>query len=126
MNGIKKFFAKLKSIKNIEIYAALILAAIVIIFVFAGSTAKNASKSVADNTYKSEMEHKICSVIQNIAGCGKADVVISYGSDDEGVVGVVVVAEGATDPIIRFKIVEVVVTLLDVDSSNVAVFTYKS
>ena len=126
MNGIKKFFAKLESIKNIEIYAALILAAIVIIFVFAGSTTKNASKSVADNTYKSEMEHKICSVIQNIAGCGKADIVISYGSDDEGVVGVVVVAEGATDPIIRFKIVEVVVTLLDVDSSNVAVFTYKS
>ena len=126
MNSLKKFFTKLKSIKNIELYLALILAVIVIIFVFAGGGAKNASKSVSDDTYKSDMEHKICSVIQNIAGCGKADVVISYGSNDEGVVGVVVVAEGATDPIIRFKIVEVVVTLLDVDSSNVAVFTYKS
>lgn len=126
MNALKKFFAKLKSIKNIEIYVALILAAIVLVFVFVGGGSKNTSKTAASDTYKSEMEHKICSVIQNIAGCGKADVVISYGSDDEGVIGVVVVAEGANDPIVRFRIVEVVVTLLDVDSSNVAVFTYKS
>ena len=122
---MKKFFAKLKSIKNIEIYVALILAAIVLIFVFASGRSKNTSQSIDDDTYISQMEHKICSVIQNIDGCGNAKVVISYGGDDE-VVGVVVVAEGAADPIVRFKIVEVVVTLLDVDSNNVAVFTYKS
>ena len=126
MSAIKNFLAKVKSIKNIEIYIALILAAIVIIIVFAGSSTKNVSKTVSDDTYISEMEHKICSVIQNIDGCGKADVVISYGSSSDDVIGVVVVAEGANDPIIRFKIVEVVVTLLDVDSTDVAVFTYKS
>ena len=126
MNAIKKFFSKLKAIKNIEIYVALILALIVIVCVFVGNGSKNVSKSVSDDTYTSEMEHKICSVIQNIAGCGKASVVISYGSNNEDVVGVVVVAEGANDPIVRFKIVEVVVTLLNVDQSNVSVFTYKS
>ena len=126
MNTIKKFFAKLKSIKNIEIYLALILAVIVIIFVFAGGGAKNASKSVEDDTYIDQMEHKICNVIQKIAGCGKAAVAISYTNNEQDVIGVVVVAEGANDPIIRFKIVEVVVTLLDVDQSNVQVFTYKS
>ena len=126
MNALKKFFAKLKSIKNVEIYVALILAAIVILFVFVGSGTKNAVKTASDNTYISQMEHKICSVIQNIAGCGKADVVISYGNDEQDVIGVVVVAEGADDPIVRFKIVEVVVTLLDVASTNVQVFTYKS
>ena len=125
MNAIKNFFVKLKSIKNIEIYLALILAVIVILLVFAGSGTKNASKTVTDDTYMDEMEHKICSVIQNIDGCGKAHVVISYGGD-ESVIGVVVVAEGASDPIIRFKIVEVVVTLLDVDNNSVSVFTYKS
>ena len=125
MNAIKKFFSKLKSIKNIEIYIALILAVVVVLLVFAGSGAKNASKTVADDTYLDQMEHKICSVIQKIDGCGKAEVAISYDGDD-GVIGVVVVAEGANDPIIRFKIVEVVVTLLDVDTTNVSVFTYKS
>ena len=126
MNAIKKFFSKLKSIKNIEIYVALILALIVIVCVFAGNGAKNVSKTVDDDTYIGEMEHKICSVIQKIAGCGKAQVAISYASNQEDVIGVVVVAEGADDPILRFKIVEVVVTLLDVDSTNVQVFTYKS
>ena len=126
MNKVQKFFAKLKSIKNIEIYVALILALIVILIVFVGGGEQNVSKTVSDDTYIGKMEHKICSVIQNIDGCGKAEVAISYDEADERVIGVVVVAEGATDPIVRFKIVDVVVTLLSVDQSNVAVFTYKS
>ena len=126
MNAIKKFFSKISSIKNIEIYAALILAVIVIVLVFVGSGAKNTSQSVADDTYIGQMEHKICSVIQKIAGCGKAEVAISCSTGDDSVVGVVVVAEGADDPIVKFKIVAVVVTLLGVDKTDVAVFTYKS
>lgn len=125
MNAIKSFFAKLKSIKNIEVYIALILAVVVVLLVFVGSGTKNASKTVEDDSYIDEMEHKICSVIQNIDGCGKAAVAISYDSDNN-VIGVVVVAEGANDPVIRFKIVEVVVTLLDVDNNSVSVFRYKS
>ena len=125
MNGIKRFFAKLKSIKNVEIYVALALALVVIVIVFFGGGAKNTSQSDVGDTYIDEMEHKICSVIQNIDGCGKAAVAISYDSEDN-VIGVVVVAEGANDPIIRFKIVEVVVTLLDVDNNSVSVFRYKS
>lgn len=126
MNGIKNFFAKLKSIKNIEIYLAIVLAVVVLILVFAGSGTKNTANSPTDDSYIGQMEHKICSVIQKIAGCGKAEVAISYNEAEENFVGVVVVAEGASDPIVRFKIVEVVVTLLNVDSSDVAVFTYKS
>ena len=125
MNGIKSIITKLKSIKNIEIYVALVLAVVVILIVFFGGGAKNTSQSVVDDSYIDEMEHKICSVIQNIDGCGKAAVAISYDSEDN-VIGVVVVAEGANDPIIRFKIVEVVVTLLDVDNNSVSVFRYKS
>ena len=126
MSSIKKFFSKLKSIKNIEIYAALILAVIVIVLVFTTASAKNNTQTATDDTYIGQMEHKICSVIQKIAGCGKAEVAISCLAGDDSVVGVVVVAEGADDPIVKFKIVEVVVTLLDVDKTDVAVFTYKS
>lgn len=39
--------------------------------------------------------------------------------------GVVVVCEGATDPVVRMKIAKVVVTLLDVDIGCVQVFAYK-
>ena len=39
--------------------------------------------------------------------------------------GVVVVADGADDPIVRYKIINVVVTLTNVSAENVRVFTYK-
>ena len=160
---IKKLLAKLKSIKNIEIYVALILALVVILIVFVGADSKKTSKSVSDESYISQMEHKICSVVENIAGCGKATVAISYSSNEERVyayetetttsngitkqtssivsvrgeplvtktlpptiLGVVVVAEGADNPVVRLKIIEVVVTLLNVQQKDVQVFTYKS
>ena len=163
MTFIKKLFTKIKSIKNIEIYVALILALVVILIVFVGSGSKNTTKSTADESYISQMEHKICSVIEKIDGCGKATVAISYSSNEERVyayetvtttsngvtkqtssivsvkgqplvtktlpptiLGVVVVAKGADNPVIRLKIIEVVVTLLDVQQKDVQVFTYKS
>ncbi|MCH5151179.1 MAG: hypothetical protein J1F65_00775 [Clostridiales bacterium] len=163
MSKIKSLFAKIKSIKNIEIYVALLLAVVVIVAVFIGNSSKNSEQTSTDNSYIAQMEHKICNVVENISGCGKATVAISYSSNEEKVyayetqtttsngvttvtksivsvkgeplvtetlppkiLGVVVVAEGANDPIIRYKIVEVVVTLLNVDANNVQVFTYKS
>ena len=163
MTIVKRMVTKLKSIKNIEIYVALVLALVVIVIVFMGNSSKNTSNSVSDDTYISQMEHKICSVVENIAGCGKAKVAISYSSNEERVyayetvtttsngvtkktssivsvkgeplvtktlpptiLGVVVVAEGADNPVIRLKIIEVVVTLLDVQQKDVQVFTYKS
>ena len=163
MTFIKKAINKLKSVKNIEMYVALVLALVVVLIVFIGSGSKNSSKSVTDDTYISQMEHKICSVVEKIAGCGKATVAISYSSNEENVyayetetttsngitkqtssivtvkgeplvtktlppkiLGVVVVAEGADNPVVRLKIIEVVVTLLNVQQKDVQVFTYKS
>ena len=163
MKGVRKFFEKIKSVKNIELYAALVLAVIVLVAVFAGNAREKTENSVADDSYIDAMEHKICSVVEKIEGCGKVSVAISYASDEEKVyayetetttsggitkqtqslvsvkgeplvsttlppkiLGVVVVAEGADDPIVRFRIVKVVVTLLDVPEKDVQVLTYKS
>ena len=163
MSFVKKVIDKLKSVKNIEIYVALVLALVVILIVFMSGGVKNTTNSVSDDSYISQMEHKICSVVENIEGCGKATVAISYSSNEEQIyayetttttsngvtkqtssivsvkgeplvtktlpptiLGVVVVAEGADNPIIRLKIIEVVVTLLDVQQKDVQVFTYKS
>ncbi len=163
MEKIKNFFKKLKTVKNIELYIALTLALAVIVAVFVGNNAKQTEKNTADESYIAQMEHKICSVVEKIDGCGKVRVAISYESDGEKVyayetetttsggvtkqtssvvsmkgeplvtktlppkiLGVVVVAEGADDPVVKFKIVNVVVTLLDVSSQDVQVFTYKS
>ena len=163
MTFLKKTFAKLKSVKNIEIYVAVVLAAVVVLIIFVGGFSQKTTNSVSDDTYISQMEHKICSVVENIEGCGKATVAISYSSNEEHVyayetetttsngvtkqtssivtvkgeplvtktlppkiLGVVVVAEGADNPVVRLKIIEVVVTLLNVQQKDVQVFTYKS
>lgn len=86
--NIKKLTEKLKSIKNIELYAALVLGVIVLVAVFATTSAKT-DKTVQDDTdfdeYISAMENKISSVISKMEGCGNVQVAISYSSVDEKV-----------------------------------------
>lgn len=86
--NIKKLAAKIKSIKNIELYAALVLGIIVLIAVLATTSAKT-DKTIEDtadfDAYISAMENKISSVIGKMDGCGNVKVAISYSSVDEKV-----------------------------------------
>ena len=154
MNKLKKLFAKIKSVKNIEIYVAVLLGIVVVSIVLIGNfSTKNVDEKVSSESYIAEMEHKIVSVIQKIDGVGKVEVAITHDATNESVyayesgtnnilyvkgepviiktlppkiLGVVVVAEGADNPIVRMKINEAVITLLDVDENRVQVFTHKS
>lgn len=154
MNKIRSLFAKIKSIKNIEIYIAATLAVVVLaIVLFSNVSTKNADEIVSGESYIEELEHKIVSVVQKIDGVGKVVVAITHDATTESVyayeketdnilyvkgepvvvktlppkiLGVVVVAEGADNPIVRMKINEAVVTLLNVDETRVQVFTHKS
>ena len=154
MEKIKKVFAKIKAIKNVEIYIAVVLAAIVLtIVVFSNVSTKNVDENTSNESYIAELEHKIVSVIQKIDGVGKVVVAITHDATSESVfayesgtnnivsvkgepvviktlppkiLGVVVVAEGAESPIVRMKINEAVVTLLGIDETRVQVFTHKS
>ena len=99
--NIKKIAEKLKSIKNIELYAALVLGVVVLIAVLATSSAKS-DKTIEDTTdfdaYISAMENKISSVLGKMDGCGNVKVAISYSSVDEKVYAyeTVVSADGST------------------------------
>lgn len=154
MEKLKKIFIKIKSIKNIEIYVAALLGIVVLAIALIGNVSpKTAEENTSSESYIAEMEHKIVSVIQKIDGVGKVVVAITHDATNESVyayesetnnivsvkgeplvvktlppkiLGVVVVAEGADNPIVRMKINEAVVTLLDVDETRVQVFTHKS
>ncbi len=154
MNKLKNLFAKIKSVKNIEIYVAVLLGIVVVSIVLIGNfSTKNVDEKVSSESYIAELEHKIVSVIQKIDGVGKVEVAITHDATNESVyayesgtnnilyvkgepviiktlppkiLGVVVVAEGADNPIVRMKINEAVITLLDVDENRVQVFTHKS
>ncbi len=164
--SIKKVFEKIKSVKNIELYVALVLGVVVLAIVLLMQSSK-VDKTVKDNAqfdeYISYMENKITSVIQKIDGVDKVKVAISHSAESETVYayetvstttgnttnqktdivtvngkplvvktlppeiyGVVVIADGADDVATKVKIIQTVVTLLDVQADRVQVFTYKS
>ena len=166
--GIKKIFQKIKSVKNIELYLALVFAVIAVVVIFAVSSGSSSQTSgnVYDganfNEYIATMENKLTSVIGKIDGVKNVSVAISasaleqteYAYDRETTVvgdkqttseklvtvggkplvtktlppeiyGVVVVCDYADDPITKYKIIQVVVTLLDTSADKVQVFTYK-
>ena len=80
---LKRIYLKLKSIKNIELYVAVFAALAVLAIALIGGTEKKSLQNADDNSYISQMEHKICNVVEKIAGCGKATVAISYSSNEE-------------------------------------------
>ena len=101
-------FKKLKEVKNLEIIIAALLAIIAIVVYFAvstkGASPKNATQSTVEMT---ETEARVAKMISDIAGVGKARVLITNGADKE-VVGVIVVAEGASDMNNRVKMIRLV------------------
>lgn len=147
---LKNLLSKLKQVKNIELYIVGICALIVVLFVaFRGNNLS--AKSQIDTDYSCFVENKIQGILEKIDGCGKTKVAVlcdtsknNFDSDNyskisfvngvnsgineasQNIIGVVIAAEGADDPIVKYKIVKTVVTLLAVDSSCVQVFTYIS
>ena len=90
-----KAFLKLKSIKNIEIVIAIVLTIIAAVAYFLVTASGNRSESSAKEFVQmTEEERRLAELISEIAGVGKASVLITTGSD-ETPVGVVVVMEGA-------------------------------
>ena len=147
---LKNLLSKLKQVKNIELYIVGICALIVVLFVaFRGNN--SSAKSQIDTDYSCFVENKIQGILEKIDGCGKTKVAVlcdtsknNFDSDNyskisfvngvnsgineasQNIIGVVIAAEGADDPIVKYRIVKTVVTLLAVDSSCVQVFTYIS
>lgn len=94
-NGIiqrlKDFFKKLAKIKNIELYLALIIAAIIILVYFSGFFKSDTTDKPDTNTetafdYCLRTEQKLQSVLSQIKGAGKVDVMINFESTPEIIV----------------------------------------
>lgn len=84
--NIKKLKEKIKSIKNIELYVALVLGVIVLLALFWSSSTKT-DKTTEDcsdfDAYIAAMENKISSVIEKMDGCKNVRVAISYNAVGE-------------------------------------------
>ena len=83
MNKLKSFFEKIKSIKRLPIYIAIVFAIILcLVFVSPKSkTAKTTEKTTqsvsSEVEYVSNLENKLCNVLSNITGVEKVSVIIT-------------------------------------------------
>ena len=122
-SGIVK---KLKSIKNIRLIAAIFIIAIALLIYSTVATEK-ATRSASTDVVASEMdaeESRLASILEGLEGVGRAQTMITRGEDDE-IVGILVIAEGAEDITVRLRLLGAVTTAMGVDADIVNVYTMK-
>ena len=88
MGKLKDIWSKLKSIKHIEIYLALIVGLVVCVIYFSAFTNKSDTQekvSTGNYTngveYVDYLENKLCNVLSNIEGVGDVSAIITIEND---------------------------------------------
>ncbi len=117
---MKKAADFLKRNKSAVIVLLLLIVLIVIAVSIGGGKAEYTSGSGISDYNKSDTELKLESILSNIVGVGRAEVMITEGS--EGIEGVIIVCGGANNIMTRNDIIKAVTTLLNVKSNNIAIY----
>ena len=113
-------FDKLVKKEGLTKTAVLILiASIVFLTLNVLMTDKDGRRQIIDSD--GGTEEKLCSVLSEISGVGAVDVMIEYNPDDM-VSGVIVTAEGGSDPVVANNLTRAVTTLYGIPVSSVIVF----
>lgn len=88
MSKIKDIWQKVKNIKHIQIYVAVVIGLLVCAICFAGTNLNKNDKSSDISTetsttaqeYVQDLENRLCNVLSKISGVGKVNVVITLQS----------------------------------------------
>lgn len=117
---------RVKSIKNFQIIVVIFIIAIALIIYSTVITSKEEKGSETTNSTvaMNSEEQRLCGALSSIEGVGDVKTMISKNGND--VVGVIVIAEGAVNPLVRIKIVEAVSVALGIEPKLVSVFTGQS
>ncbi len=134
---VKNFVEKCKKIKGFEIICALIIAAVALCVYFSVNAITDNRKTQATVKEKRDgLVGEIESILSSIDGVGECEVLVTYkqGSENssvgeldstDNIRGVVVVAQGGQDVLIRIKITNALCTLLKIEASNIQIFEMK-
>lgn len=85
MNKVKEIWGRVKSIKHIHIYLAVLVGVIVCLIYFWGFAGKSSDKTeeISTETYSSTVEYtnylenKLSNVLSKVSGAGQVDVIIT-------------------------------------------------
>lgn len=125
---MEKWLGKIKRIKHIEIYGAVVVIAIMVLIFFSslggqggatsfGSKASASGSASSAGVYTSD-ELRLGNILSLINGAGRVNVMKTEK-------GVVVIASGADDPNVRFAIMRAVQTLLNDNTMRIEILCSK-
>ncbi len=118
---MKRAIEYLKKNNKLIIVAVLLIVLVAAAAIMFGSKVKTTSASVAVERTTDEL--KLMNILSGIDGVGKADVMIT--EEDQKIVGVIVVCEGAQSISARCDIINAVKTVFNVEKSNIAIYAMK-
>lgn len=117
---------KIRGIKNIRLIAAIFIIAVALI-IYSNVAADRAAAdrtAGAPETSMDSNESRLAGILEGLEGVGRVETMITRGEDDE-VVGIIVIAEGAEDIATRLRLLSAVTTAMGVDKQIVNVYTMK-
>ena len=135
---MKEFWKKLKDEKTSRELFAMLVAILCVVSIalllvdVLGQSKVGRSQIVSPSTVSgtwdedlvSEDEKRLSVILGKIQGVGSVDVMISWSSEQR-VEGVIVVAEGASEALVRHQIQEAVSALYPIPSDQISVFPLK-
>ncbi len=112
----KGVFEKIKGIKNIKIIVLIFIIAIALIIYSNVATTKQSKQ-----TFQNDEEARLSSILSSVEGAGEVETMITKSSGQ--VVGVLVIAEGASNPLVRLRLLQATSSALGVDYEIVSVLS---
>lgn len=112
----KGIFEKIKGIKNIKIIVLIFIIAIALIIYSNVATTKSSTQ-----TFQNDEETRLSSILSSVEGAGEVETMITKSSGQ--VVGVLVIADGANNPLVRLRLLQAASSALGVDSEIVSVMS---
>lgn len=117
---VKSAFEKIKGIKNIKIIALIFIIAIALIIY----SSVVADKESAKQSFQNEEETRLANILSSVEGAGEVETMITKSSGQ--IVGVLVIADGANNPLVRLRLLSATASALGVDSDTVSVMSRKN
>lgn len=106
--------------KNIKIIALIFIIAIALIIYSSVAADKESEKQ----SFQNDDETRLASILSSVEGAGEVETMITKSSGQ--IVGVLVIADGANNPIVRLRLLSATASALGVDSDTVSVMSRKT
>ncbi len=117
---LKGMFEKIKGIKNIKIIALVFIIAIALI-IYSNVVARDKDEK---QSFQNDEETRLASILSSVDGAGDVETMITKSSGQ--IVGVLVIATGANNPLVRLRLLNAASSALGVDSETVSVMSRKN